>query len=491
MTGLLLILPAGFVSCLILIPIVRFLASRYGLVDKPDGRRKVHGRAVPLGGGLAILASSALAVAAALGVPGPVRDQLAAMGPTALGLGLAAVLICAVGAADDYRALRGRYKLLGQAAAVAVVMGCGVMVRDLHLFGCQIDLGLLSVPFTAFLLLGAINSLNLLDGMDGLLGSVGAVICLALAGMAVLAGHWAVAALAAALAGALFGFLRYNLPPASIFMGDCGSMLVGLVVGVLAIEGSLKAPATIALSAPMVLLTLPIFDTTAAIIRRKLTGRSIYTTDRGHLHHCLLRRGFSTWRVLLLVSSFCLLTGAGVLASEAFNNEWIALLTGLAVVAILIVTRLFGFAEVMLVTERLKSLGGSLFVRRVDGRARQLEVRLQGTADWRELWDALTAKAEALNLRQVRLDVNAPSLHEAYHARWDCEHDDGEAPHLWRAEIPVRARGVAVGRLEIVGGPDHEPVWMKIAALTKAMEGAADALPPWAGPRLAPTNLPS
>ncbi len=310
MLGLLLVLPASFASCLLLVPLVRLLASRYGLVDNPDGRRKVHGRSVPLGGGLAILASSAVAVAAALAVAGPVRDELAGRWAMVLGLSLAALLICGVGVADDCGKLRGRYKLLGQVAAVAIVIGSGVVVRDVHLFGCQIDLGLLSLPFTAFLLLGAINSLNLLDGMDGLLGSVGAVVCLALAGMALLAGHWAIAGCALALAGALLGFLRYNLPPASIFMGDCGSMLVGLAVGTLAVEGSLKAPATIALATPVVLLTLPILDTTAAILRRKLTGRSIYTTDRGHLHHCLLRRGLSTWRVLLLVLGFCVLTGA-------------------------------------------------------------------------------------------------------------------------------------------------------------------------------------
>jgi UDP-GlcNAc:undecaprenyl-phosphate GlcNAc-1-phosphate transferase len=478
MIGLLLIFPLSLACCLILIPVVRWLAPRVGLVDKPDGRRKVHGRPVPLGGGLAILASAAAAVAAALAVPGPVRDTLAAKGGLILGLGLAAVLICAVGVADDYGRLRGRYKLLGQAAAVAVVIASGVVVRDVHLFGLQIDLGLLSVPFTAFLLLGAINSLNLLDGMDGLLGSVGALVCLALAAMAVLAGHWAVAGLALALAGALLGFLRYNFPPASIFMGDCGSMLVGLVVGTLAIEGSLKAPATIALSTPLVLLTLPIFDTTAAIVRRKLTGRSIYTTDRGHLHHCLLRRGLSTWRALLLVAAFCALTGAGALASEAFQNEWIAVVTALAVVGILIVTRLFGHAEMVLVKERLRALGGSWFAKRAEGGAQQTEVRLQGSADWKELWNAITAQAAALDLRQVRLDVNAPSLHEGYHARWDRGRDDGEeAPHLWRAEIPLTAGGQPVGRLEIVGGPDLEPVWRKIAAMTAAVERGAKALP--------------
>jgi UDP-GlcNAc:undecaprenyl-phosphate/decaprenyl-phosphate GlcNAc-1-phosphate transferase len=477
MLALILTLLTSAVACLILIPLVRRLAVRNALVDRPDGRRKVQSRPVPLGGGIAVLASAFLGAAASAMIPGLPRDQLATLWPTALGLGLAAAVICGVGVADDFRLLRGRHKLLGQILAVAIVIGFGVVVRSINIFGWQVELGLLALPFTAFLLLGAINSLNLLDGMDGMLGSVGGIICLALAGMAALAGHWAVAGLAAALGGALLAFLRYNLPPASIYLGDSGSMLVGLVVGSLAIESSLKAPTTIALSAPVVLLTLPIFDTAAAIIRRKLTGRSIYTTDRGHLHHCLLRHGYSVRRVLLLVCSFSVATGLSVLASEAFNNEWIALLTGLTVVGVLIATRLFGFAEMVLVKERLRSLGGSLFQGGVRSPIRQIEVRLQGSADWKELWDAITASAWELNLRQVRLDVNAPSLHEGYHARWDRGQDEGEASHLWRAEIPLKVRGLAVGRLEVVGQPDDEPMWVKIAALTKALEGVADALP--------------
>src|SRR5437868_2212657 len=154
----------------------------------------------------------------------------------------------------------------------------------------------MAVPVTLFLLLGAIGSLNLIDGMDGLLSTVGVLVSLAVAGMAVMGGHWLAACAAVALAGALLGFLRYNFPPATIFLGDSGSMLIGLVLGVLAIKSALKTPTTVALMAPAVLLTIPIFDTFAAILRRKLTGRSIYSTDRGHLHHCLLSRGLSRWR---------------------------------------------------------------------------------------------------------------------------------------------------------------------------------------------------
>src|SRR5262249_52706282 len=184
-------------------------------------------------------------------------------------------------------------------------------------------------------------------------GSVGVILSLALAGMALLAGHVWAAPVALALAGALAGFLRHNLPPAKIFMGDSGSMLVGLVLGTLTIHCSLMAPAPLALALPFALLVLPIFDTTAAIVRRKLTGRSICTTDRGHLHHCLLRRGFSTAGVLWIVGGFCVLACAGALASQAFDNEWIALLTAATVIATLITTRLFGHAEAMLVKGRI------------------------------------------------------------------------------------------------------------------------------------------
>jgi UDP-GlcNAc:undecaprenyl-phosphate GlcNAc-1-phosphate transferase len=239
---------------------------------------------------------------------------------------------------------------------------------------------------------------------------------------------------------------------------------------VLAILSSLKAPATIALAAPAAVLTIPILDTTAAILRRKLTGRSIYSTDRGHLHHCLLRRGLSTRGVLLAVSLFCLLTIIGALASLALNNELLALVSAAVVIGILLVSRLFGYAELMLVKERLAGLASSFLRAPPDGHARESEVRLQGTADWKGLWDALTAEAPGLNLVRLRLDVNAPALHEGYHARWDRCGGEAEAPGLWRAELPLTAQGQPVGLVQIAGPQDHEPVWQKIAAVARLVE---------------------
>jgi UDP-GlcNAc:undecaprenyl-phosphate GlcNAc-1-phosphate transferase len=468
-TLLLVALAASGLTSVALIPLARRVALRLGLVDRPDGRRKMHAQATPVTGGIALLASATLVLAVLLSIPG-VTALFLPCAREMRGLLLGAVVICLVGVADDFRGLRGRHKLLGQFLATGIVIGHGVCIEAVHLFTWRLELGWLAIPFTLFWLLGAINSLNLLDGMDGLLGSIGTIISLAIAGLAAWHGHWAEACVAVTLAGVLLGFLCYNFPPASIFLGDAGSMLIGLVLGTLAIRSSLKGPATVALAAPTALLIIPIFDTTAAILRRRLTGRSIYSTDRGHLHHCLLRSGLSRRRALAIVALLCLLTVLGVLGSIASQNEALALLSAAAVVAILVLTRLFGHAEMMLVLKSAGALARSLSGASGE-KGHQVEVRLQGSANWCVLWRRLLTCADGLNLRSLLLDVNAPAVQEGYHARWfrgsATEPDEGE---VWSADIPLTAAGQAVGRVTITGFRDGEAVWRKMAAVAEVAE---------------------
>jgi UDP-GlcNAc:undecaprenyl-phosphate GlcNAc-1-phosphate transferase len=469
--GLLFAFAAGSLAvALVAVPLARRFARHVGLVDRPDGRRKLHHRAVPVAGGVAILVS-ALCVLAGAAYLSPAAADLFGSAGELTGLLPGAVAICLVGVLDDRYGLRGRYKLLGQTFAVATVLAFGVRVEAIHLFAWRIELGWFAVPFTLFWLLGAINSLNLLDGMDGLLGTVGTIVSLAIAALAALHGHWAEAAVAATLAGALIGFLRYNWPPATIFLGDAGSMLIGLVIGVLAIRCSLKGTATVALATPLALLILPIFDTAAAIVRRKLTGRSIYTTDRAHLHHCLLGRGLSRPVVLLLVSSLCLLTVVGVLASTAYQNEFLALLSAAAVVAVLVATRLFGHAECVLLVKSCGALARSL-AGGVLRSPHQVEVRLQGSVDWHDYWGRLTACAERLNLSGLTLDVNAPAMQEGYHARWYSSGGGrgAEEPEAWSADVPLSVAGRSVGRITLTGPSDGEPMWRKVAAVAEVAE---------------------
>lgn len=441
---------ATVVSSLIGTAIVRRMALRLGLVDVPDTHRKLHRQPRALGGGVAILMASGLTVGLLLLVPNPWQASLRQAG-SLLPLVPASLAIVVLGLVDDARGLRGRQKLLGQVAAVAILMFGGLIVRRFTVLGLEVELGLLAIPFTLFWMLGAINAVNLLDGLDGLATTVGIVLTLAIAALAALSAKPAVTILALVFAGSLIGFLRMNFPPASIFLGDAGSMLIGLVVGALAIFGSLKGPGTVLLAAPLALWTIPIFDSASAILRRRLTGRSIYTTDHGHLHHRMLDRFGSNARVLAFVAVSCGATSLAALAGVFWNNDSIALVCGIAVVAMFILTGLFGRAETLLLLGYLRAVARSLLGRRLTGQSAGImtAVRLQGSRRWDVLWTKLAATVEEQGLNEVRLDLTLPADKEDYHAVWQRPGTVAEAH--WRLEYPLVAGERPIGRVTLVG----------------------------------------
>lgn len=470
MSSLLIIIIASFLLGMMLTPLLRRLAQAIGLVDHPDGRRKMHAKAIPLAGGTVMLLSFLIALVSCILWFPDVQQVFLAHALELVGLLGAGVMLWIVGIADDFGWLRGRYKLLGQSVGVAVVVATGTVVWQIRVFDWTIDLGIMAIPFTMFWLLGCINSLNLLDGMDGLLATVTLFICVGVGAIAFFGNQPATLITAAALGGAVLAFSRYNLPPASTFMGDSGSMLLGLCIGVATLQCCDCAPGTYAIMPPLALLTLPVMDTGAAIIRRKLTGRSIYSTDRGHLHHSFLGLGYSSRQVLFRVGALSLLTCAGAIAATVLDNDWFALIAIVSVVSILVGTQTFGNAELRLLRGSLRVAFTSLSPLRLGSEAGQVEVRLQGSADWQALWLQLKKCAVELDLKTVRLDVNAPSIHESYHARWDRPREESENPSLWHAVLPLAIAGVTVGRLEICGERDHTPVCDKLIALARLVE---------------------
>jgi UDP-GlcNAc:undecaprenyl-phosphate GlcNAc-1-phosphate transferase len=430
---------------------VRAVALRRGFVDRPDGHRKLHRDAVPLGGGIVVFISAAIVVAALFAIPNPYSAGLATRGQDALGLFLGGLVIVLVGLADDVIGLRGRQKLLGQTLAAAVLLACGLSIDRIQIFDWQLDLGRWSIPLTLFWFLGAINSVNLLDGIDGLATTLGIVLSTAIGLMAATTGHPELAVIALVFAASLCGFLRFNFPPARMYLGDAGSMLIGLIVGALAIQASLKGPGTVLLAAPVVIWTVPIFDSAAAILRRKLTGRSVYTSDRAHLHHALTER-VGNCRALVWLAVASSATSLGALASVWWKNDAVAILSAAAVVLVFILTRVFGYSELKLVTARLSGFLRSLVtIRRLDSAAAvEQTVRLQGSRPWEILWESLTEWGDKLDLRQIRLDVNVPLLGEGYHASWQ-RAGNGEADRAWRLELPLLAGERVVGSLKIAG----------------------------------------
>ncbi len=456
--------------CALLTPPLRRLAIWCEHVDNPDGARKAHARPIPLAGGVAVLFSSVISLFVVhwLGW----SHAMSSEGDQAFLVGLlaASVFICGLGVVDDHILLRGKYKLAGQFIAVAIIISSGVVVRKLNLFGLHVDLGILAVPFTAIWLIGAINSLNLIDGMDGLLSSVGVIICLTLAILAVWSGQVTTALLAITLAGALAGFLCYNFPPASVFLGDAGSMLIGLLIGVLAVRSSLKGPAAVALSVPVALLSIPFFDTFAAIARRKLTGKSIYATDREHLHHCLQRRGLSSRRALLYVSCFSALTAAGAMIAVLLQNEAYALLTTVLAIVLLITTRLFGYSEFLLIKKRLTSAMATWSFPQKNPDHRAVEIRFHGMANWQKLWSSLVEAGTNNELTSMVLDVSALSGKERYHARWATTQPKADSIDQWQAILPLSLNGVTAGQLFVVGQRNSRSIARQLCMLADLVD---------------------
>ena len=444
---LLYLLFVGCIAAVVSYPLTNFvgmLARRWGIVDRPDGHHKSHKHAVALGGGVAVFLAATVTFAVEFLSSSKLQESLTEEKSFLGGLLIACAWIVGLGLYDDRYGMKGRYKLVGQFVATLIVIASGLQIHAFSLFGYPVHLGMFSVPFTVFWLLGAINSLNLLDGIDGLATTIGIILCATITLMALMIGQVAVAIVGAVFVGSLIGFLRFNFPPATIYLGDAGSMLIGLVVGSLAIGGTLKVTATVGLAAPLAIWALPMFDSMTAILRRKLTGRSIYAVDRGHLHHRLMARFGKNSVVLAVVAVCCVVTCAGALLSILMNNDFVAITSVLVVFGILVVSQAFGHVEVRMLLSRIKAM---LLAR---GKTHEAVFQLQGTHKWDMTWQAIVEFAEKNQLVEVKLDINLAAAQEGYHASWrrPCSSEKRER---WQTVVPLFAQEHVVGRLVASG----------------------------------------
>ena len=365
---------AALLVALVATPVVRRTARRLGVLSYPDSVRRFHAVASPLWGGLAVCLAMLAGLAVALALPAHGDERLIRLCHAAIP---AAVLACFFGAVDDRFDLAPRLKLLLQLLSVTPVVAAGYSIDVIVVFNWRIALGPLGIPVTVLWLLGCINALNLIDGMDGLASVVGLSITAMMSIIAVSTGNPHVAVVALALAGALAGFFAYNRPPASIFLGDSGSTMIGLVVGILGIQGSMKSSATLAITAPVVVMALPLYDVVMAMIRRKLTRRPLDVGDRQHIHHRLLDRGMGPWQVLCLIGALCLTTGAAATAATVFRLDALAWITTTTIIILMIRLHLFGDHEFGLVHNAIRSKW-NIFARLILAKTRFVRTRQGG-----------------------------------------------------------------------------------------------------------------
>ncbi len=393
MSGLLWMTARAFVIAVILTPIIRDIFRSFNLVDRP-GKRKVHAYPLPRVGGVAIAIAygASLIWFAGSGLPPAEASWAWKLLP-------AAALVFLIGLLDDIFSLKPVVKLLGLAVAACIAYFSGIRMGGL----AAQPLGMwLELPLTVLWLVATSNALNLIDGLDGLCAGMGLVSTLALFLAAILHGNYSLAYATLPLAGALMGFLWYNVNPATVFLGDSGALSIGFLLGCYGMIWTQKASTLLSMMVPLLALSVPLLDVSLSVLRRFLRRQPIFSADRGHIHHRLLDRGLSAGQaVWVLCLSAALVAAMALLAISFLDTRYqgfiIAAFCGVALIGI----RQLRYAEFD-IAGRLLFRGE--FHRTVNVRLKveSVAAALERTSTEQEWWDALIQSTSSLDLAAIR-----------------------------------------------------------------------------------------
>lgn len=278
-------------AALFVMPRLAHIASRIGLMDYPD-ERKVHKNPKPLVGGIGIV--MALSVSSILFIP------IANLRGFYAGL----IMLIIFGFLDDYKEITHRWKFVAQALSAIFIIYLSETVimsfGDIFSFG-PVNSGVLAVPATIFCVVGVINSLNMIDGLDGLAGGIALIAFASFAALSHINGQQELFLLSVAFAGAVAGFLRYNFPVSHIFMGDAGSLSLGFTLAFLSVAVTQEQGGIVAPVAALMVLAVPVIDTVTVMARRMIKGKNPFHADKTHIHHILMRKGFSKNQSVMII----------------------------------------------------------------------------------------------------------------------------------------------------------------------------------------------
>jgi len=327
----------AFVFSFASMPLVTRFAFKIGAVDVPKDNRRMHKKPIPLLGGLAIIFGFMVSIICF----GDLSREMCSML-------MGAAVIAVMGVIDDCKDLNAKLKFIIQIFAALIVVLYGniriEVLTNINIFSDNpyiVFPDWLSIVITVLWIVFITNSVNLIDGLDGLAAGVSAIMSVSLVVIAVRLGESGIAVIGMALMGACFGFLPFNFNPAKIFMGDTGSTFLGFILATISIQGAFKSYAIISFAVPLLILGLPLFDASFAIIRRLATGQGIMTADRKHLHHRLIDSGFSqkqTVFILYAISGVLGITAVVLAESGALR----ALLLLLCVLVLMLIGILMG-----------------------------------------------------------------------------------------------------------------------------------------------------
>ena len=294
---------------------IRNIANSRGWVYAPSSSRHIHKDLIPRLGGIAIFISFSVIGITLIAIPSVPGVEASLSRRTVLHILGPATLVFLLGLYDDFKPLKAHIKFTVQALAATLLFFGGFGVFQLPLLFGSHTPAWLALPLTILWVLWITNAFNLLDGVDGLAAGSALFSTLTVFVVSLVSGNFLVSSLTLALAGAILGFLRFNFNPATIFLGDGGSLFIGFMLSALALAGAQKTPTLVAVAIPVVSFGLPVLETVLSVFRRFLSGQPLFTADRGHIHHKLLERGFSQRQVVLIlysVSAACGLLSSGI-----------------------------------------------------------------------------------------------------------------------------------------------------------------------------------
>jgi len=391
---------------------------RLGAIDKPDGFLKCHVRPTATLGGVPLFGATLvgmLVILAAFYGTSSAYFNLIDKGISWGAVLVASLIILSVGISDDIRQVMPRTKFLFQLMAATILVSSGLAVRQCSFFGLfEFSLGMFAVPFTLFWLVGSCNAFNFIDGMDGLAAGIGTVIATALAVLGFANGTWAAAFLSLTLAGGLLAILLFNIRPARIFMGDSGSQLTGLLLGMLAIQAT-TVKGVFSLPSAGIVLSVPIIDAFLSILRRYSNSESPACGDHKHIHHCLRLHGFKVNSTAVIMWMTTVLCGAMALFIQFIPG------TQTAVAAIMFVAMQF------YVGIRLGCLDLKLLWEKITGGYRQTAHTRHETcsncymAELEALWKRMEPLFDQMHLDRVVLTlegINEQGLTNRETYRW-------------------------------------------------------------------------
>lgn len=416
----------ALILCLILTPLCRMLAIKLNIVDKPDNLRKVHTRPIPRIGGIPIAISYALSLGLVLRFAPQSASLVVQHRDLLWSLFPAVGMVFLIGLMDDILGMKAWHKLGAQAVAATWAVSMGARIP---LLAGHPETNWIMWPLSVLWLVGCTNAFNLIDGMDGLASGVGLFATLTTLLAAILQGNWGLALATVPLAGCLLAFLRYNFNPASIFLGDSGSLTIGFLLGCFGVVWSQKSATLLGMLAPIMAFSLPLFEVALSIGRRFLRNQPIFQPDRGHIHHLLLGRGLHPRMVALILYGACGVAAMLSLLQSSLSNH----MGGLIIVLFCILS-LFGIQRLDYLEFRTATrfLRNGRFLKMLQGEINIEHHRaaIQSAATIDECWVAIQAACEQMQFCSIRLTIEGETFEKTL------RHGKGEP--TWQFKVNLK-----------------------------------------------------